>query len=164
VLLLGGAGTGLVSTAQLVALPTTLFLTVYLGCTASAARLFTGRLRVVAVLSCGAVGAVLVFAGWTLAAALLVAIAGAAGPRLSRRSQPSEPCVNPAAGNLTNSGLAHSGMSRRTLLSSVCTCAQVRSVAAGSWSGDQWDACPSARRLPSLSWKNAPRSPLPLLG
>jgi amino acid efflux transporter len=84
VLLLGGAATGLVSTAQLVALPTTLFLTVYLGCTASAARLFAGRLRVVAVLACGTVGIVLVFAGWTLVAALLVVLAGAANPRLSR--------------------------------------------------------------------------------
>jgi amino acid efflux transporter len=84
VLLLGGAATGLVSTAQLVALPTTLFLTVYLGCTASAARLFAGRLRVVAVLACGTVGIVLVFAGWTLVAALLVVLAGAANARLSR--------------------------------------------------------------------------------
>jgi amino acid efflux transporter len=74
VLLLAAAATGVVSTTELVALPTTLFLTVYLGCTVSAVRLFTGRLRLVAVLSAAAVAGILVFAGWTLLAALLVCV------------------------------------------------------------------------------------------
>jgi amino acid efflux transporter len=85
VLMLAGAATGLVSTAQLVALPTTLFLTVYLGCTVSAARLFTGRLRLVAVLSAAAVAGILAFAGWMLLAALLISLL-AAVRRPTRRS------------------------------------------------------------------------------
>jgi amino acid efflux transporter len=95
VLLLAGAATGLVSTTQLVALPTTLFLTVYLGCTVSAARLFTGRLRLVAVLSAAAVAVILAFAGWTLLAALLVCVLA-----VTRR--------NPVSGNGRSSDHCHS--------------------------------------------------------
>jgi amino acid efflux transporter len=83
-LLLGGAASGLLSTARLVALPTVLFLTVYLGCTAAATRILAGRMRLVAALSCLAVAGVLAFAGWTLLAAALIALLGAAqrpGPR-----------------------------------------------------------------------------------
>jgi len=76
-LVLGGAASGLVSTAALVALPTTLFLAVYLGCTVSAARILTGRLRVTAALSAAAVAGVLAFGGWTLLVAALVALLGA---------------------------------------------------------------------------------------
>jgi amino acid efflux transporter len=45
VLLLGGQAAGIVTTAQLVAIPTTLFLTVYVGCTAAATRLLAGRAK-----------------------------------------------------------------------------------------------------------------------
>ncbi len=80
VLLLGGSATGLVTTAQLVALPTTLFLTVYLGCTAAAVRLLTGRTRVAAAVSFLVVSGVLVFAGWALLTTLLVVVLGAWAP------------------------------------------------------------------------------------
>jgi amino acid efflux transporter len=84
VVLLAAGTAGLVTTARLVALPTTMFLAVYLGCTASAARILTGPGRVAAVVSCGAVLVVLCFSGWALAGAGVVA--GAAvirrrGPR-----------------------------------------------------------------------------------
>lgn len=83
-LLLGGAASGLLSTELLVALPTVLFLAVYLGCTAAATRILAGRMRLVAALSCLAVAGVMVFAGWMLLAAAAVALLGAAqrpGPR-----------------------------------------------------------------------------------
>ena len=74
--LLSGAADGLVSTAQLVALPTGLFLVVYVGCTAAATRILTGRMRVVAAVSCGAVVCVLMFTGWALIVVLAVAAGG----------------------------------------------------------------------------------------
>jgi amino acid efflux transporter len=72
--MLGGQAIGLVTTAQLVALPTTLFLTVYLGCTAAAARMFTGATRATGVLSCAAVLGVLAFGGWALLVALVIVV------------------------------------------------------------------------------------------
>jgi amino acid efflux transporter len=74
VVLLTGSATGLVSTEQLVALPTTLFLAVYLGCTAAGVRILTGRTRLVSAVACLAVAGVLAFAGWALVAPLLVAV------------------------------------------------------------------------------------------
>ena len=82
--LLGGSASGLVSTAQLVALPTTLFLTVYLGCTAAATRVMTGRTRVAAAVSCVAVAVVMGFAGWSLLGAAVVVGLGASARVLSR--------------------------------------------------------------------------------
>jgi amino acid efflux transporter len=76
-LLLGGAGTGLVDTAALVGLPTTLFIAVYLGATLAAARLLSGRVRALAALSAVAVAAVAAFCGWMLLVAALVAGLGA---------------------------------------------------------------------------------------
>jgi len=63
-------------TTQLIGLPTTLFLVVYLGCTVSAARTLRGRTRVAAVASALAVLVVLAFCGWPLAVA--AAVTGAA--------------------------------------------------------------------------------------
>jgi amino acid efflux transporter len=74
VLLLGGVATGVVTTAQLVAVPTTLFLTVYLGCTAAAVRILRGGVRVAAAVSCVAVLGVLTFSGWALLVALAVIV------------------------------------------------------------------------------------------
>jgi amino acid efflux transporter len=71
-LILGGVATGLLSTAQLVALPTALFLTVYLGCTAAATVILTGRTRVIAALTFVAVAVILCFTGWALLAVLAV--------------------------------------------------------------------------------------------
>ena len=80
VVLLTGSGTGLFSTALLVALPTTLFLIVYLGCTAAAVRILAGRTRLAAAVSCLAVAGVLAFAGWALVPAALVVALGAWAP------------------------------------------------------------------------------------
>ena len=74
----------LVTTPELVTVPTTLFLAVYLGCTVSAARTLTGRARVAALPALAAVVAVLVFCGWALAITAAVAITAA----LSRPGQP----------------------------------------------------------------------------
>jgi amino acid efflux transporter len=67
---------GLVGTAQLIGLPTTLFLVVYLGCTVSAARTLRGWTRGAAVVSALVVLVVLAFCGWPLAVA--AAVTGAA--------------------------------------------------------------------------------------
>ena len=80
--LIGLYAAGLVGTAQLIGLPTTLFLVVYLGCTVSAARTLRGRARGAAVVSVAAVLTVLAFCGWPLAVAGSVA---AAGLRCGRR-------------------------------------------------------------------------------
>jgi hypothetical protein len=66
----------LVSTAQLIGLPTTLFLVVYLGCTLSAARTLRGWTRAAAAAAALAVLVVLTFCGWPLVVA--AAVAGAA--------------------------------------------------------------------------------------
>ncbi|MCI2422076.1 amino acid permease [Saccharopolyspora sp. K220] len=74
VLLLGGAAAGVVNTAQLVAIPTTLFLTVYLGCTAAGVRVLSGPARIAAAVACSAVLGVLAFSGWALLIAMLTAL------------------------------------------------------------------------------------------
>jgi amino acid efflux transporter len=89
VVLLAASGAGLVSTAQLVALPTTLFLTVYLGCTAAAARLLAGRTRLAAAVACAAVDGVLGFSGWVLVVALIVVLGS-----LARRNRLSYVAAN----------------------------------------------------------------------
>lgn len=89
-LVLGGVALDVVTTAQLVALPTTLFLTVYLGATASATRILRGRVRAVAAAACAAVVGVLMFSGWALAVPLVIA----AGSYVSRRARPAR--VRPA--------------------------------------------------------------------
>jgi amino acid efflux transporter len=66
---------GLVGTTQLIGLPTTLFLVVYLGCTVSAARTLRGWTRGAAVISALAVLVVLAFCGWPLLVAGMVTAA-----------------------------------------------------------------------------------------
>lgn len=81
-LMLGSAALGWTDTAALVTIPTTLFLLVYLGCTAAAVKILTGGARTAAAISCLAVAGVLLFAGWTLlVGAAIIAIA------LARRSR-----------------------------------------------------------------------------
>jgi amino acid efflux transporter len=70
---------GLVNTTQLIGLPTTLFLVVYLGCTVSAARTLRGWTRAAAVGSALAVLVMLAFCGWLLVVAGAVAVAAAVG-------------------------------------------------------------------------------------
>jgi amino acid efflux transporter len=68
-------GLGLASPAVLVAIPTTLFLVVYLGCMTSAARVLRGPARLAAVPAAVIVAVVLAFCGWALVGALVVAVA-----------------------------------------------------------------------------------------
>ncbi|HVV24822.1 MAG TPA: APC family permease [Pseudonocardiaceae bacterium] len=84
VVLLGGVASGVVTTAQLVAVPTTLFLTVYLGCTAAAVRVLSGRVRVAAGVACAVVLGVLVFCGWGLLVAFVIAATAVVGRKLRR--------------------------------------------------------------------------------
>ncbi|MDI3342734.1 amino acid permease [Streptomyces sp. AJ-1] len=101
-LLLGAAWAGLVTTAQLVAVPTALFLVVYLGCLAAAVRLLTGAVR----LAAGAAGAVVALllagSGWAaLVAAGVAVVAGTRGrpdPSARVRSRAPESRHNPEAG------------------------------------------------------------------
>ncbi len=79
----------LVTTTALVTLPTTMFLFVYLACTAAATRVLTGPARAAAWPALLAVATVLAFCGWALAAAAAVAaIAAAAATRTTRRARP----------------------------------------------------------------------------
>ncbi|HEX3515848.1 MAG TPA: APC family permease [Trebonia sp.] len=68
-------GLGLVSPAALVAIPTTLFLVVYLGCMASAARVLRGPARLAAAPAAVIVAVVLAFCGLALLAALALVLA-----------------------------------------------------------------------------------------
>ncbi|BAJ33180.1 MULTISPECIES: APC family permease [Kitasatospora] len=73
-------GTGVLTTSQLVAVPTALFLTVYLTCTAAAVRVLAGPARLAAAVSCPAVLALLLGTGWPVAAAAAVAATAALAP------------------------------------------------------------------------------------
>jgi amino acid efflux transporter len=68
-------GLGVVSPAALVAIPTTLFLAVYLGCMVSAARVLPGPARWAAVPASAAVAVMLACCGWALALPALIAVA-----------------------------------------------------------------------------------------
>ena len=118
VVLLAAVTSGFLTMAWLVTLPTTMFLAVYLGCTASAVRILTGPGRAAAVVSCAAVLAVLCFAGWALIAVVAVIGASAIGrkrrlpvvaprPRPAMRTLPhgsrGSTCVRPPVGQ----GLEH---------------------------------------------------------
>jgi amino acid efflux transporter len=70
--LLGLYGAGLVTTTQLVSLPTALFLTAYLGCTLSGTRTLRGAGRGGATAALVAVIVLLAFCGWALAFAAVV--------------------------------------------------------------------------------------------
>jgi amino acid efflux transporter len=83
--ILATAALGIVDTATMVALPTTFFLVVYLGCTGAAIRILRGHVRVLAAASCIVVGAVLAFAGWSLVVAIAVTALGVVGPARSAR-------------------------------------------------------------------------------
>ena len=83
-------GLGLASPAALVAIPTTLFLVVYLGCMISAVRVLSGRARLAAAPAAAVVAVVLGYCGWALLAPLAVALAALSArpphrPRCSRR-------------------------------------------------------------------------------
>jgi amino acid efflux transporter len=68
-------GLGLASPAALVAIPTTLFLVVYLGCMTSAVRVLRGPGRLAAAPAAVIVAVVLGYCGWALLAPLAVVVA-----------------------------------------------------------------------------------------
>jgi amino acid efflux transporter len=74
-MLIIGYGLHLVSTATLVAVPTVLFLTVYLGAMAAAVRVLHGRARLAALPAALAVTVMLGFCGWALAIPAAVVLA-----------------------------------------------------------------------------------------
>jgi amino acid efflux transporter len=78
-------GVGLASPAALVALPTTLFLVVYLGCMTSAVRVLRGPARLAAAPAAVIVALVLGYCGWALLAPALVTVAVVAWPARHRR-------------------------------------------------------------------------------
>ena len=83
-------GLGLVGTASLVAVPTTLFLFVYLGCMTGAVRVLRGRGRAAAIPATLAVIVMLAFCGWALATPVVITLAVAmrqlpAGRRVDNR-------------------------------------------------------------------------------
>jgi amino acid efflux transporter len=68
-------GLRLVSTAALVAVPTALFLSVYLACMAAAVRVLRGAARVASVPAALAVAVMLAYCGWALVIPAVVALA-----------------------------------------------------------------------------------------
>lgn len=80
---------GLVDATRMITLTTSLFLVVYVASMASATRVLTGRLRVVAAIACAASVAVLGFAGMSALLACLVGLGGL----LAQRGRPSRSAV-----------------------------------------------------------------------
>jgi len=90
-LLITAYGLRIVAAAGLVAVPTALFLTVYLGAMATAARLLRGPARLAALPGALAVTVMLGFCGWALAVPAAVALAAAWRPRATARRERSSP-------------------------------------------------------------------------
>jgi len=88
-LLIIGYGLRIVGTAALVAVPTALFLAVYLGAMTAAARVLRGPARLAALPAALAVTAMLGFCGWALAVPAAVALAVSWRPRAGTRRAPS---------------------------------------------------------------------------
>ena len=80
-------GLRIVGTAALVAVPTVLFLTVYLGAMAAAVRVLRGRVRLAALPAGLAVAVMLGFCGWALALPLGIALAILRPLAVSRRER-----------------------------------------------------------------------------
>jgi amino acid efflux transporter len=98
-LLIIGYGLRIVGTAALVAVPTALFLAVYLGAMTAAARVLCGPVRLAALPAALAVTAMLGFCGWALAVPAAVALAVSWRARTDSRCQlrnarpaPAVPC------------------------------------------------------------------------
>jgi hypothetical protein len=92
-------GLRLVGTASLVAVPTALFLSVYLASMIAAARVLRGRVRAAAVPAALAVIVMLAYCGWALAVPAFVALAAGwrGGPR-RRRLELAASATPPAQG------------------------------------------------------------------
>src|SRR5262249_32514180 len=87
-------GLGLVSPASLVAIPTALFLAVYLGSMLAAVRVLRGPARWAAVPAAAAVVIMLAYCGWALTAPALVALTALRNPR-ARRAPSKRPARAP---------------------------------------------------------------------
>lgn len=74
VLALGARATGVASTAQLVSVPTALFLAVYLAATLAASRVLVGAVRAAAMVAAACVLVVIVFTGGSMLIAVAVAV------------------------------------------------------------------------------------------
>jgi amino acid efflux transporter len=88
-------GLGLADAASLVAVPTALFLAVYLGCMVAAARVLPGRARWAALAAAVFVLVMLGYCGWALAVPVVVAAVagGAAAVRRDRQPDPGRAAV-----------------------------------------------------------------------
>jgi amino acid efflux transporter len=86
-LLITGYGLRLVGTAALVAVPTALFLAVYLGAMVAAVRVLRGPVRVAALPAALAVAVMLAFCGWALAVPAAIALAAGGRARADARRQ-----------------------------------------------------------------------------
>jgi amino acid efflux transporter len=73
--LIGLYAGGIIGTEELVAVPTTLFISVYVGCTVSASRVLSGPARAAAIPSAVAVTVVLAFCGWWVSVPAVIALA-----------------------------------------------------------------------------------------
>src|SRR5262245_5081874 len=93
-------GLRLVGTASLVAVPTALFLFVYLASMVAAARVLRGRVRVAAVPAALAVIVMLAYCGWALVVPAVVALAAGwrGGQRRRRRLELAASAIPPAQG------------------------------------------------------------------
>jgi amino acid efflux transporter len=103
-LLIVGYGLGIVGAAALVAVPTALFLAVYLVAMTAAARVLRGPARVAALPAALAVLAMLGFCGWALAIPAAVALTVARRPRTAARPVAQAPRPSPAVGWLGRAG------------------------------------------------------------
>jgi amino acid efflux transporter len=109
-LIIAAQSAHLVSTAELVTIPTALFLAVYVGCTASASRVLTGGSRAAGVAALAAVLTVLAFSGWAAAVAVLAAgVAAACYRHRQDAAAPSQPTatVRPIGAARRHRALAH---------------------------------------------------------
>jgi amino acid efflux transporter len=95
-LLITAYGLRIVAASGLVAMPTALFLTVYLGAMAAAARLLHGPARLAALPGALAVTVMLGFCGWALAIPIAVALAACWRPRAAGRRERSTARPAPA--------------------------------------------------------------------
>jgi amino acid efflux transporter len=91
-LLITGFGLRIVGAAALVAVPTALFLSVYLGAMAAAARVLRGPVRLAALPGALAVTVMLGFCGWALAIPAAVALAVGWRARADARRRRSRAC------------------------------------------------------------------------
>jgi amino acid efflux transporter len=111
-------GFGLVSTASLVALPTTLFLAVYLGSMLAATQVLRSTCRVAASIASLAVLAILPFCGWALLAPAVVALVVGWKSRTGLPTALPAPAIVPAApsaAGLTAAGLTGAGLTEADL-------------------------------------------------